>query len=42
MAKPELRQRLEMLDPIEMAAKYVPQMRQEGASGFEDHGDLST
>ena len=31
MAKPELRQRLEMLDPIEMAAKYVPQMRQEGA-----------
>ncbi|MGC4082799.1 MAG: bifunctional UDP-sugar hydrolase/5'-nucleotidase [Vicinamibacterales bacterium] len=30
MATPELRQRLQMLDPVEMAAKYVPQMRQEG------------
>ena len=31
MGKPALRERLEMLDPIEMAMKYVPQMRREGA-----------
>lgn len=31
MGKPDLRARLQMLDPIEMAAKYVPEMRANGA-----------
>lgn len=31
MGTPDLRTRLQMLDPIEMAAKYVPEMRQAGA-----------
>lgn len=31
MSKPDLEERLEMLDPVEVATKYVPQMKQEGA-----------
>jgi 5'-nucleotidase len=31
MNRPELRTRLDMLDPVETAAKYVPQMKREGA-----------